>query len=91
MITPYNVAFKFGKFLLDSQSLKSKSGAKFANRWDYRSYLSSKHKGLLLDGQSLRLSERESFQNVCVIARVGAGRPPHNSILIWLVKPNNTG
>lgn len=89
MITPYNVAFKFGKFLLDSQSLKSKSGAKFANRWDYRSYLSSKHKGLLLDGQSLRLSERESFQNVCVIARVGAGKTSQYIIPNVLDKANH--
>ena len=29
---------------------------------------------MLLDGQNLRLSERESFQNVCLIARVGAGK-----------------
>ena len=89
MITPYNVVFKFGKFLLDSQSLKSKSGAKFANRWDYRSYLSSKHKGLLLDGQSLRLSERESFQNVCVIARVGAGKTSQYIIPNVLDKANH--
>jgi type IV secretion system protein VirD4 len=30
--------------------------------------------GLLIDGDSRRLSDIESFQNVCIIARVGAGK-----------------
>lgn len=74
MIDPYETAFNIGKFLIKGQSLKEKTGAKFARRRDYKSYLSPKHTGLLLDGQTLRLSERESFQNVCIIARVGAGK-----------------
>ena len=36
--------------------------------------LSRRNTGLLLDGTTGHLSERESFQNVCVIARVGAGK-----------------
>lgn len=36
--------------------------------------LSPRNSGLLLDGNRGKLSLRESFQNVCVIARVGAGK-----------------
>ena len=64
-----------GKFLLQQHALKTLSGAKFASkRREYKKYLNERNKGLLLDGQNLRLSERESFQNVCLIARVGAGK-----------------
>jgi type IV secretory pathway TraG/TraD family ATPase VirD4 len=40
----------------------------------FRKELLSRNTGLLLDGESLKLAERESFQNVCVVARVGAGK-----------------
>ena len=36
--------------------------------------MNGRHHGLLLDGQGLKLSEPDSFQNVCVVARVGAGK-----------------
>lgn len=54
--------------------LRSETGAKFSKPNDYKSYLNSRNTGLLLDGVNLKLSERESFQNVCVIAKVGAGK-----------------
>ena len=54
--------------------LKEHSGAQFAGRREYKQFLNPANEGLLLDGDNLRLSERESFQNVCVIARVGAGK-----------------
>ena len=63
-----------GKFLLENHALKTLSGAKLAKKREYKRYLNESNKGLLLDGQSLCLSERESFQNVCLIARVGAGK-----------------
>lgn len=54
--------------------LTQQSGAKFAKRRDYRDWLNAGNTGLLVDGENLRLSEPESFQNVCLIARVGAGK-----------------
>lgn len=49
-------------------------GAKLAGKRDYGDRLNARHTGLLMDGDRLKMSERESFQNVCVIARVGAGK-----------------
>jgi len=58
----------FGKFL------KKKDGARLLTSSETTDLLSSRNTGLLIDGHQGRLSERESFQNVCVIARVGAGK-----------------
>jgi type IV secretion system protein VirD4 len=71
---PFKAIGTVGTLLLKGYVLNSKTGAKFAKPKDYKDYLSSSNTGLLLDGQSLRLSERDSFQNMCVIARVGAGK-----------------
>ena len=57
-------------YLLKGHVLSKTTGADFANKSSYRDYLSSSNNGLLLDGDSLRLSEQESFQNVCVMAPV---------------------
>ncbi len=66
---------KYGAmFLFKGKVLRKEEGAEFASRWDYSNYLNSRNSGLLLDGDHLKLSEKESFQNVCVIARVGAGK-----------------
>ena len=62
------------RYLMIGYVLNKKSGARFAKPSDYSSYLNGRHKGLLLDGQNMRLSEKESFKNVCVVARVGAGK-----------------
>ena len=71
---PFRALFKTGEFLVKKQMLKEHSGAQFAGRREYKQFLNPANEGLLLDGDKLRLSERESFQNVCVIARVGAGK-----------------
>lgn len=61
-------ALVFGKFL------KRQSGARLQTSKELGSFVNRKNTGLLIDGDEGRLSETESFQNVCVIARVGAGK-----------------
>jgi type IV secretion system protein VirD4 len=61
-------------FLFKGKVLRKTEGAKFSNSREYSQYLNSRNKGILLDGQDLCLTEKESYQNVCVIARVGAGK-----------------
>ncbi len=60
--------------LINGRVLNQTSGAKFAKAKHYREFLGSHHKGLLVDGHSLRLSKEESAKNICVIARTGAGK-----------------
>jgi type IV secretory pathway TraG/TraD family ATPase VirD4 len=61
-------------FLFKKRTLNRTEGASFATVSEYKARMNASNKGLLLDGESLKLGEKESFQNVCVIARVGAGK-----------------
>ena len=61
-------------FVVKGRLLNQHSGAKFAKPRERGQWLNAGNTGLLLDGQSLRLSESESFQNLCMVARVGAGK-----------------
>jgi type IV secretion system protein VirD4 len=61
-------------FLIKGHVHNKKTGAQFLDKGEIAEFLSKKNTGLLLDGESLRLSEKESFQNVLYAARVGAGK-----------------
>ncbi len=61
-------ALVFGKFL------KRKGGAHLMTSSETGNLLAPRNTGLLVNGQEGRVSERESFQNVAVVARVGAGK-----------------
>lgn len=73
-LLPFKMLWLALTFLFKQRAFKKVEGARFAKKSDYSKFLNSSNKGLLLDGQELRLSEPESFQNICVIARVGAGK-----------------
>lgn len=60
--------------LIFGKLLKREGGARLLTSSETSSLLAPRNTGLLIDGQEGRLSERESFQNVCVVARVGAGK-----------------
>lgn len=71
---PFRLIGKGLGYLLKDKVMISTTGADFAGRLDYGEYLNPWNKGLILDGDDLRLSLKESMQNVCVIARIGAGK-----------------
>jgi type IV secretory pathway TraG/TraD family ATPase VirD4 len=62
------------EYTVKGWALNKKTGARFAKAKDYKSYLSPRNKGLLLDGKSLRLSEKVSYQNVAVYGVTGKGK-----------------
>ena len=66
--------FKLAKFLLLRNKGHSITGAKMLSCDETNQFLSSRYKGLLLDGYNKRLSVKESYQNLCLSARVGAGK-----------------
>lgn len=74
MTTPFRWMWKGAVFLFKGKVLRKEEGAEFSKRWEYSKFLNTQNAGLVLDGESLKLSESESFQNVCCIARVGAGK-----------------
>ena len=71
---PFRALGLLAVFLFKKEILSRTEGARLAGKRDYSDRLNARNTGLLLDGDSLKLSEKESFQNVCVIARVGAGK-----------------
>lgn len=74
LIWPFKILGEGLMFLLRGKVLNTTTGADFANKTSYSEYLNRANRGLVLDGEEARLSERESFQNVCIIARIGAGK-----------------
>jgi type IV secretory pathway TraG/TraD family ATPase VirD4 len=74
LFLPLRLAGRGVAVLAKGRLLTGRSGARFAKPREVRKVLSPSHTGLLLDGRSMRLTETESFQNIAVIARVGAGK-----------------
>lgn len=81
-------AYKATEYMIKGKVLNTKQGAKFLTDNETGSFLSSRNKGLLLDGNKKHLSEAESFQNVCFTARVGAGKTSQYIIPNVLDKAN---
>lgn len=50
------------------------SGARFLDMLDVEAILNSHNQGLLIDGKSKRLSLKQSFEHVVVVARSGGGK-----------------
>lgn len=70
----FSLMWKGADYLVNGWSQIDTRGAQFARPKDYRGYLSPRNKGLLLDGDRLRLSEKTSFQNVAVYGVTGKGK-----------------
>lgn len=60
--------------LVFGKRLKTQTGARLQSTKEVAAFLNKSNTGLLIDGSEGRLSEKQSFQNVCVVARVGAGK-----------------
>lgn len=69
-----NMILTICKYLFYGHILKNKTGSKILEPKEIKGFLSSSNKGLLIDGGKSRLSVSESYQNVCFVARVGAGK-----------------
>ncbi len=74
MTFPFKIMSICLKYLIKGYVLNNKTGANFAKKSDYKRYLNASNRGLLLNGDNGFISEKDSFQNVCVIARIGAGK-----------------
>lgn len=62
-------------FFIHMRSLFNYNGStRMMSKREERSFLSYLHKGLVLDGQSRRLSPKESFNHMGILARTGGGK-----------------
>ena len=71
---PFKLLGKGTMCLFKKQVIRSTEGVSWASTQQYHQYLNAGNQGLLLNGEEAHLSEEDSYQNVCVIARVGAGK-----------------
>lgn len=71
---PLSIFWQLLEYLFKGRVLQKVTGAQFAKPGEYKEFLSKRNKGLLLDGHSLRLSQRDSFQNVAVYGVTGKGK-----------------
>lgn len=70
----FNVFFKLGTYLVKGYTLKKEDGARFANNNEEKHIFNARNKGLLIDGKNKRLSEKDSFEHIAIIAKPGAGK-----------------
>lgn len=66
--------FEVGKFIVKGKVLKKEVGARFATNKEQRKIINTRNKGVLVDGKNKRLSSKDSFQHLTIIAKPGGGK-----------------
>jgi type IV secretory pathway TraG/TraD family ATPase VirD4 len=66
--------FKLGSFVAKHKFLVKEQGAKFASGKELAGIFSHQNKGLLIDGDKNRISEKDSFEHLAVVAKPGSGK-----------------
>lgn len=70
----FNLLFKAGEYLVKGYVLKKEEGARFANAKEEKEIFRSRNDGILIDGKNKRLSEKDSFEHIAIIAKPGSGK-----------------
>ena len=70
----FSTFFKVGSLIAKNKLLVKEEGARFANSKELKTIFSDKNKGLLIDGQNRRISQKDSYEHVAVIAKPGSGK-----------------
>ncbi len=70
----FNVFLKLGEYLVRGYTLKKEDGARFASNDEQKNIFNASNKGLLIDGKNKRLSEKDSFEHIAIIAKPGGGK-----------------
>jgi len=66
--------FNVGSVFVKKKMLSVDSGARFSTNKETRSFFSSQNKGVLVDGNDFRLTAKDSFEHIAVIAKPGSGK-----------------
>lgn len=70
----FSSLFSIGSFIAKKKLLVQEQGARFANKAELTSMFSTSNKGLLINGNDKRLSLKDSFEHLAVIAKPGSGK-----------------
>lgn len=74
MKSTFNALMTVGTYLVKGYALKKEDGARFANKNEQSTIFNAGNNGLLIDGKNKRLSEKDSFEHMAIIAKPGAGK-----------------
>lgn len=66
--------FKAGSLIAKKKLLVKEEGARFASNTELSALFASRNTGLLIDGDKSRISAKDSFEHVAVIAKPGSGK-----------------
>ena len=66
--------FKVGSYFAKNRFLHKESGARFSTASETKAIFSRRNKGVLIDGNTSRLSATDSFEHIAVIAKPGSGK-----------------
>ena len=70
----FRVLGKGALYLARGHALRKEEGARFSNRQERRKLFARQNTGLLIDGDTKRISEKDSYEHVAVIAKPGSGK-----------------
>ena len=70
----FKAMFEVGKFLTKGYVLRKEKGARFASKKEASDLFKRSNKGVLINGKDQRISEKDSFEHLCIIAKPGAGK-----------------
>ena len=66
--------FKVIAFIIKGYTLKKEDGARFADNREQSDIFKHRNKGVLINGKNKRLSEKDSFEHIAVVAKAGRGK-----------------
>ena len=70
----FDVMFKAGEYLVKGYVLKKEKGARFSNASEEKEIFKPRNEGVLIDGKNKRLSDKDSFEHIAIIAKPGSGK-----------------
>ena len=70
----FDVMFKAGEYLVKGYVLKKEKGARFSTSQEEREIFKPRNEGVLIDGKNKRLSDKDSFEHIAIIAKPGSGK-----------------
>lgn len=74
MKSSFKLMFTVGQYLVKGYGKKPEQGARFSSKREESEIFNRSNKGVLINGKDKRLSEKDSFEHVAVIARPGSGK-----------------
>lgn len=70
----FGLIFEAGKYLARGYILRNEEGARFSSKKEEKEIFNTSNKGVLIDGKNKRLSEKDSFEHLAIIAKPGSGK-----------------